>query len=316
MKSIHQVFNMHKPSGVTSYDVIRKIKRFIPKKTKVGHFGTLDPFACGVLLVATGSACRLNEIIHLEYPKTYYAIGKLGIHTDTGDLTSEITNVDNTKYLTQKISKFSKEFLNSQLRENFLGDYMQSPHKYSAAKFKGRKLYEYAREGVEIVKEKKLRKIYDIEVVKYHFPYLHVRVTVSTGTYVRTLFQDFAKHFGTLGVLSGLIREKIGPFDIKNSIRVKTVNDYMSSNLTEDKDIFNFSTCPSRIIPFSTLDLSCAETERMYQNGMEISCVDQINFANSKEVWVKGLKDNLLGLGHVSSKENNEYNVKPKINFT
>src|SRR5690606_24557557 len=100
-----------------------------------------------------------------------------------------------------------KSFIEEKLREKFLGDYWQAPHKYSASKFEGKALHEWAREGVEIAKEQVLRHVYDIRVVKYKYPYLSVRVTVSSGTYVRTLFSDFAGYLGTLGALVSLVRE-------------------------------------------------------------------------------------------------------------
>lgn len=308
----NRIFNLYKPSGITSYDVIRTLKKRINvRKLKIGHFGTLDPFACGVLLVATGSACRLNDIIHNQYSKTYYAIGKLGLSTDTGDMTGTVIDKDESTYLYEKISTFSKSFLNEQFNSQFQGDYLQAPHNYSAAKFEGKKLYEYAREGVSIKKEKKLRKIYSIDVVKYHFPYVHVRVTVSTGTYVRSLFEDFAKYLGTFGVLCGLIRESIGNINYQNSVKLKVLK-----NLNQDdSSIYELSKCPTELLPFQKFKIQDDISEKKYINGMSIVVKNKDRYnLNSDRIWVYDDKKNLLGLGETLS-DQDTFSIKPNINF-
>ncbi len=196
---------------MSSYDVIRVFKRSFGKSLgKVGHFGTLDPFACGVLLIGVGGAARLNDYIHNCMTKTYLAVGKLGEETDTGDFTSPVTQTDLSPYLEQTISKLDKKFVEHALKKRFEGEYMQSPHKYSAAKFQGKKLLQWAKEGVEIKKEQKKRHIYHIEVVKFEYPYLSIRFEVSSGTYIRTLFSECANHLGTIGSLVSLVRENVG----------------------------------------------------------------------------------------------------------
>lgn len=214
------IFNAFKPAGMSSYDVVRFFKRNLPGRYgKIGHFGTLDPFASGVLLIGVGGAMRLNDIVHESLPKTYIAVGKLGVETATGDLTVAPSQVDNTIYLNQKIAQFDVPFLQEQLGQKFVGPYMQAPHTYSAAKFQGKALHKWAREGVVIKKEPKLRHIHSIEVMKYKFPYLSLRVSVSSGTYIRTFFSDIANHLGTLGCLVSLVRESIGHASIYNALK-------------------------------------------------------------------------------------------------
>ena len=141
---------------VGDYAVLTHIIQNYPIDTQfvitLGHFGTLDPFASGILLIGVAGAARLNDYVHDHAPKTYLAVGKLGVETPTGDLTVEVTQVDEGRYLKEEIAHFSKDFIESQLQENFLGQYWQAPHKYSAAKFEGKALHEWAREGVEIKK--------------------------------------------------------------------------------------------------------------------------------------------------------------------
>ncbi|MEX0797934.1 MAG: hypothetical protein WEB87_02905 [Bacteriovoracaceae bacterium] len=216
------VFNVFKPANISSFDVIRVFKKSFGKSLgKIGHFGTLDPFACGVLLIGTGGAARLNDYVHELMPKTYLAVGKLGQETDTGDFTAPVTQRDESSYLEQTISKMTPAFIEEQLKSKFLGSYMQAPHKYSAAKHEGKKLLEWAREGVEIKKEPKERFISSLEVVKYEFPYLSIRFTVSSGTYIRTLFSECANHLGTIGSLVSLVRERIGHISSQTSLMKK-----------------------------------------------------------------------------------------------
>ncbi len=217
------IFSFIKPPRVSSYSLVRAVKRVLTsqegKKVKVGHFGTLDPFATGVLLVGVHGASRLNNFIHEELSKTYLAIGKLGVQTPTGDLTVEPIQIDTSEYLQEKIAQFDLPFLQEHLQK-FVGEYWQAPHVYSAAKFQGKKLYEWAREGQEIKKQPVKRNIYHLEVVKYAFPYLIIRCEVSSGTYIRTLFQDIAKELGTLGSLVSLVRERVGSISLQESFRL------------------------------------------------------------------------------------------------
>lgn len=214
------IFNVYKPPGMSSYDVVRHFKRNLPVGFgKIGHFGTLDPFAEGVLMIGTGGAARLNDFIHEYLPKTYIACGKLGEETPTGDPTSEIVQKDSSLYLTQEIGRFPKEFIEERARARFLGQYLQTPHKYSATKFMGKNLHEWAREGVEVKKEAVERTIYALDVLDYKFPELTISSTVSSGTYIRTLFTELAQDLGTLGHLLTLKRQSVGHVTADSALR-------------------------------------------------------------------------------------------------
>lgn len=214
------ILNIYKPKDMGSFDVVRFFKhRSKEITTKLGHFGTLDPFAEGVLLIGFGQAARLNDYVHELMSKTYLAKGIIGKQTATGDLTSEITQEDNSQYLTDVISKFSVEFIQEKLRAQFLGEYWQAPHKFSASKYQGRKLHEWARDGVDIKKEKKLRHVHNLTVKSFTPPKLEIEFEVSSGTFIRTLFEECCNYLGTIGVLEELIRTKIGPFGFENSIK-------------------------------------------------------------------------------------------------
>lgn len=291
------IFNAFKPARITSFDVVRHFKRNLPKGYgKIGHFGTLDPFACGVLMVGVNGAAKLNDFIHDFLPKTYIAIGKLGVETATGDLTEEPTQIDNSDYLKSNIANFDVEFIENFVQENFLGEYWQAPHKYSAAKFEGKALHKWAREGVEIKKEKKQRVIHSIEVIKYTFPYLILRCEVSSGTYIRTLFSDIANKLGTIGTLVSLVRESVGPCHLDNIIKKK---DWPSG---EDWDFEKFGVPVEDVLPFG--DIIFAEKEaKLYSNGVQLKR-DRAHRVipspmSDKYFWIKNMDGVMLGLGRI-----------------
>jgi tRNA pseudouridine55 synthase len=303
------VFNIFKPARITSYDVVRHFKRHLPHGFgKIGHFGTLDPFASGVLMVGICGAARLNDFIHDFLPKTYLAVGKLGIETPTGDYTSEITQKDESLYLTKEIASFSKEFIEERLREKFLGDYWQAPHKYSAAKFMGKNLHEWAREGVEVKKEAVLRKVYKIEIVKYAFPYLSVRVEVSSGTYVRTLFSDMCNYLGTLGSLISLVRESVGPVTATTALKMKDWPQDRSLSIIER------GMPVQDVLPFSDFILDEKQT-LAFKNGAflrpEHLRPGKVTTLSEKYFWMKDESHRLLGL----SEKSFPTEIRPKINF-
>lgn len=290
---------------MTSYDVVRHFKRHLPTGFgKIGHFGTLDPFASGVLLIGIAGAARLNDFIHEYLPKTYLAVGKLGVETPTGDLTVPPSQVDDSRYLKEEISRLPKEFIEEKLREKFLGDYWQSPHKYSAAKFEGRALHEWAREGIEIKKEQVLRQVYDIKVVKYQFPYLSVRVRVSSGTYVRTLFSDFANYLGTIGTLVSLVRENVGnEVNFKNALKKK------DWPLERNESVMAYGLPVNKVLPFSELVLT-ERQEKIFKNGGFFKYAD-FNGPQGHFYWaISQESGKLLGLLY-----RNDAEIRPKINF-
>jgi tRNA pseudouridine55 synthase len=303
------VFNVFKPARMTSYDVVRHFKRHLPEGFgKIGHFGTLDPFACGVLMIGVAGAARLNDFIHESFPKTYLAIGKLGVETATGDLTSEILQRDETPFL-QEIARLPASFIEEKLREKFCGDYWQAPHKYSAAKFMGKNLHEWAREGVEVKKEPVLRKVHAIEVVKFRFPYLSVRVTVSSGTYVRTLFSEMSNFLGTIGTLVSLVRESVGEVHVSNSLKRK------HWPMSKDPAFMRLGQRVDQVLPFARIRLSSQQTTA-FKNGAflrpaELAGVDA-SCQQSPYLWMLDEQESLLGLAQQVSADE----VRPRINFS
>jgi tRNA pseudouridine55 synthase len=200
-----------KPAGWTSHDVVAKIRSLLKKETgqkvKVGHAGTLDPAAMGLLVILVGSYCkRASEFSKLD--KTYEAELILGKLSTTGDSEGEITE--------KSAKKPSKEAI-EQVLNGFTGEIQQTPHKFSAMKVGGQRAYKLARAGKEVVLEPRKVTIHGIEDVKYIYPKLNFTTEVSSGTYIRSLAEDIGEKLGTGAYLSALRRTKIGNFDIKDS---------------------------------------------------------------------------------------------------
>jgi tRNA pseudouridine55 synthase len=302
------VFNVFKPARISSYDVVRHFKQNLPPGYgKIGHFGTLDPFACGVLMIGIGGAARLNDFIHEFLPKTYLAVGKLGIETPTGDCTSEIIQRDETAYF-KEIASLPASFIQEKFQQKFLGDYWQAPHKYSAAKFMGKNLHQWAREGVEVKKEAVLRQVYKIEVVKFSFPYLSIRVQVSSGTYIRTLFSDMANYLGTIGSLVALVREGVGEVHMESSLK--------RQHWPKQKALDGIQQAVriDEILPFAKIKLN-EEQVRSFRNGAFFRPADltvpESGKLSAAYIWMLDEADKLLGLAEQCS----EKEIRPKINF-
>jgi tRNA pseudouridine55 synthase len=212
MKSGFLVIN--KPKGITSHDVVSITRRKFGMK-KIGHAGTLDPFATGVLIVGINKATRLLEFFQNE-KKTYYVKAELGIITDTFDIEGEV----------QEKNEVTQQHINN-LKDtcfSFVGEYLQVPPAYSAKKYKGKKLYEYAREGKIINLPPKKVKVYQIENFLQKGREFSFFVEVSSGTYIRSLIMDIGYALGCGAVTKELCRVKSGKFELKDSIRLEEVS--------------------------------------------------------------------------------------------
>lgn len=206
-----------KEADWTSRDVCNKIQGLFHTK-RVGHIGTLDPFATGLLIVSVNKATKAGQFLESE-DKTYLATLVLGEARDGGDITGEVIDKKDIPNLTKD---YIDEILNS-----FLGEIEQVPPLKSAVHFQGRKLYEYAYEGQVVTPPARKVKINSIELVSFSKKEIIFRTNVSKGTYIRVLGEDIAKKIGTVGYLSALRREKIASIDLTNTKKLSdvTVND-------------------------------------------------------------------------------------------
>lgn len=235
-----------KPKGITSRDVVNNVvKRFNTKK--VGHTGTLDPIATGVLVVCVGSATKLVDEL-TSHDKEYIASVELGTLTDTLDNTGN-------KISEEKCNKTKEEIIDA--LNSFKGKYMQEVPIYSAVKINGKKLYEYARENIDIELPKREVEISNIELVsdiEYidDKTYFSFKCSVSKGTYIRSLIRDIAHKLNTVGIMTDLRRIRQGKFNIENSVNIDNINenslidivdglDYKKIELTktQEKEVLN-----------------------------------------------------------------------------
>lgn len=206
------IFLVDKPKGWTSHDVVAKVrnnlKSEVGKKIKVGHTGTLDPMATGLLILVVGSYTK-RAAEFSKSDKTYEAVVKLGETSTTGDGEGEITPVSDTI----PDEKSVREAL-----ESFKGEIEQAPPAYSAVKVDGKRAYKLARQGKEVKIEPRKVKIYGITDIKYDYPSLSFTVKVSSGTYIRSLARDIGEKLGVGAHLTALKRTQIGDFSLKKAV--------------------------------------------------------------------------------------------------
>lgn len=199
----HGIINVYKEAGYTSHDVVARL-RGICKQKKIGHTGTLDPDAVGVLPVCLGSGTKLCDLL-ADRTKEYIAVLRLGIVTDTQDLSGMVLSRNNVEVDQEQVKW---------VIASFQGEQQQIPPMYSALKVNGKKLYELAREGKEIERKPRPITVYEIEVIKEAHPEYTIRVKCSKGTYIRTLCHDMGQKLGCGGAMASLSRTRVGEFNI------------------------------------------------------------------------------------------------------
>lgn len=219
---IHGVLNVYKEAGFTSHDVVAKL-RGIVKQKKIGHTGTLDPDATGVLPVCLGKATRLCDMLTDE-TKTYETVLLLGQSTDTQDIGGTVLKRAEPETEPEKIRSCIQKFI---------GEYQQIPPMYSALKVNGKKLYELAREGIEVERKPRRVQFHEIEILKIEPPNVWMRVTCSKGTYIRTLCHDIGEALGCHGCMAKLVRTRVGRFELSESKKLSEIEAYVKNQELE-----------------------------------------------------------------------------------
>ena len=204
---------INKPQDWTSNDVVQKVKHKL-KANKVGHTGTLDPIATGVLPLLINKGTKLSQYL-TNHDKEYTATLLLGKKSDTGDRTGNIIEE-------KEVPELSNEKIEEVLK-SFEGKIEQTPPMYSAIKVNGRKLYEYARKGETVEIEPRKIELYSLELIARKDNFIKFHVACSKGTYIRTLCEDIAEKLGTVGLMQELERTRVGEFDIKNGISIDNI---------------------------------------------------------------------------------------------
>lgn len=222
-----QLLVVNKPEGFTSRDVINKLSKILNTK-KIGHTGTLDPIATGVLVCLTGKYTKLVDLL-TALDKEYVAEIKLGIKTDTGDITGNVIDTSNKVILKNDILDVIKKFPKK---------YLQTVPKYSAVKINGKKLYEYARENIDIELPKREVNIYNLELISFNDDIIKIKTKVSKGTYIRSLIEDICEMLGTVGCMKSLVRTHQGIFGIDEAYTLDDIqnNNFIGKNIHEFLD--------------------------------------------------------------------------------
>ena len=273
---------INKLKGYTSHDIVAKVKKITGEK--VGHTGTLDPLATGVLPLLIGKGTLCSKYL-MDHDKTYKVILKLGIKKNTGDGEGEILQEENVNENLLKEQKV-KNVLN-----NFLGEQEQIPPIYSAIKVNGKKLYEYARKGQEVeIKPRKIT-IYYIQLLKIdkENKEIEFEVSCSKGTYIRSLCEDIAKKLGTVGYMKELQRTRVGIFKIDQAILVEELDENtIQENIITIEELFK---------DLENIELNERKLQ-MFLNGVKLSfkIKDGIYkiYNNQKFIGIGVVKDNLL----------------------
>lgn len=285
---MNRIFILNKPLEFTSQDAVSKLKKILNQK-KAGHTGTLDPMATGVLPILVGETTKLSKYL-IEHKKTYSAVLKLGTCTDTGDSEGKI--IEEKKVNIENLTKDKVEFV---LNE-FLGKQIQTPPIYSAIKINGKKLYEYARNGIEVEIPKREIEIYNIKLIKLdkNEKEIEFEVECSKGTYIRTLCEDIAKKLDTIGYMKSLTRTKVNNFKIENAItfeeleKNKDNKEWLISNSYTMEEIFDY---------LPKLELNNRKKD-LFLNGVQLTFKEKdglYNIYNNKNYLGTGtIKNELL----------------------
>lgn len=277
---IHGVLNVYKEKGYTSHDVVAKL-RGIVKQKKIGHTGTLDPDAEGVLPVCFGKATKLCDLL-TDKDKTYQAVLLLGQVTDTQDTSGQVLEKHSTEDLTN-------EKVENVIR-SFEGEYDQIPPMYSALKVNGKKLYELAREGQEVERKARGITIHEIRILEINLPEVKLEVTCSKGTYIRTLCHDIGQKLGCGGCMKELLRTRVERFGLEDSIRLGEIAQLQKEGILEEKIIAideMFPTYAQVVLPpktaaavrngnsFRKRDISQETALKEYENDERVRVYDE-----------------------------------------
>lgn len=219
---MHGILLVDKPKTWTSFDVVNYIRRIVasaegkkPKNVKVGHTGTLDPLATGLLVIVVGKEYTRRAAEWSKLDKTYEVVMKLGETSTTADEEGEKTTVSdiepNREAVEEALAKFT-------------GEIMQTPPIYSAMKVDGVRAYKLARQGKEVVLEPRPAKIYSSQLTAYEYPYVRFTSEVSSGTYIRSLVEDLGRELGTGAYMADLCRRRVGDFDLDNAAEVSSLD--------------------------------------------------------------------------------------------
>ena len=281
---IHGVINIYKEKGYTSHDVVAVLRKVVGQK-KIGHTGTLDPAATGVLPVCLGRATKVCELL-TDHDKTYEALLLLGKTTDTQDISGEVLEERDPGNLTE-------EEVRSCI-ESFIGEYDQIPPMYSALKVNGKKLYELAREGKTVERKSRKVQIHGIRILEMNLPHVRMEVDCSKGTYIRTLCHDIGEKLQVGGCMEELERTKVGRFLKEDAVTLDEVRQKMEQG--EGAELFTPLDQIFAELPAVTVTDAKAW---MSYNGNDLPerfLLEKEEWTDGQEVRVYDSRKNFIGL--------------------
>ena len=294
---IHGVLNIYKEKGYTSHDVVARLRRIVGQK-KIGHTGTLDPEAEGVLPVCLGKATKLCDLL-TDKDKTYEAVLLLGISTDTQDTTGKILEEKNTADLREEAVR--------EVVLSFEGEYDQIPPMFSALKVGGKKLYELARDGKEVERKPRHVQIYRIRILQIDLPRVRMEVTCSKGTYIRTLCHDIGEKLGCGGCMESLLRTRVERFGVAESLRISEVEQLMDEGTLQEHMIKVDEMFPDYQKVYLTPEASAAvRNGNSFRLGDVIWISELSGFQNAERVRVYDEERNFIAV-YEFEKENPQY---------
>lgn len=281
---INGIVNIYKEKGYTSHDVVAVLRKVVGQK-KIGHTGTLDPDATGVLPVCLGRATKVCELL-TDHDKTYEALLLLGKTTDTQDISGEVLEEKDPAHLTE-------EEVRSCI-ESFIGEYDQVPPMYSALKVNGKKLYELAREGKTVERKSRRVQIHGIRILEMNLPHVRMEVDCSKGTYIRTLCHDIGEKLQVGGCMEELERTKVGRFLKEDAVTLDEVRQKMEQG--EGAELFT----PLDQIFAELLAVTVTDAKAwMSYNGNDLPerfLLEKEEWTDGQEVRVYDSRKNFIGL--------------------
>lgn len=291
---VNGIINVYKEKGFTSFDVIAKMRGIFHQK-KIGHTGTLDPDAEGVLPVCLGKATKVCDLL-TDKDKEYKAVLLLGIETDTQDISGQVLNQAEVEISEEEVKKVIR---------SFIGNYEQIPPMYSALKVNGQKLCDLARKGVTVERKARPVTIHNIEITSIQLPEVEMIVSCSKGTYIRTLCDDIGKKLGCYGCMKSLLRTKVDRFELKNAYRLSELEELVQKPVNEWDFLENVDVMFQK---YEAVTVS-TEAQKLVDNGNRIPCDYILDFTeNSMEERVRLYDANKRFIGlYAYIEENKEY---------
>lgn len=279
-----------KSTGISSGKCVYQARKKLGIK-KIGHAGTLDPLATGLLPLLINKATRVSDFL-MDEVKIYETLAFFGQKTDSQDITGEV--------LEKSSNTFEKKDLEKAIKENFSGEILQTPPMYSALKHKGRKLYELAREGKTVERKQRKIKIYDFEILDFDFPYARLKITCSKGTYIRSLVNDLGENLKTFATVKELRRLKVGDFDVKDAIKIEDFE-----KMETDQILKNLISIDKALGQYEKIILDKSYYKQA-TNGMTM----KVDFDKKVEGYLRVyVKDLFIGLGEYKN-ENKTLKIK------